>query len=149
MMMEMQIGHKVIQPPPSWVLIVRPVLVLGCFVVGLIAFNKIVIEGSVMDGRTVPAWSKDNIDLYSARKAIHSADFAEAESILLQLIKKQSNFGEAHNMLGRLYLQQDRPDDAMRHYRIARDYLPGEDEPANAIEKIEAKMSQQPPERDK
>ena len=144
MMMEKQTESKIIQPPASCVLIVRPFLVLGCFVVGLIALNRIVIEGSIMDGKTMPAWSKDNIDLYNARKAIRSADFAEAESILRQLIKKQSNFGEAHSMLGRLYLQQDRLDDAERHYRIALDYLPGEDEPTAAIEKIKEKRSQQP-----
>jgi tetratricopeptide (TPR) repeat protein len=144
MMMEKQIKHKVIQPPPSWVLILRPFLVLGCFVVGLIAFNKIVIEGSILDGKTMPAWSKDNIDLSNVRKAIRSADFAEAESILLKLIKKQPHFGEAHCMLGRLYLQQDRLDDAMRHYRIAHEYLPGEYELATEKNNIGDKLTQQP-----
>jgi tetratricopeptide (TPR) repeat protein len=141
--MERQTEHKIIQPPPSWVLIVRPFLMLCCFVAGFVAFQKIVIDGSVFDGKTTPAWSNDNIDLYKAREAMRSADFAEAESILLQLIKKQPNFGEAHSMLGHLYLQQDRLDDAERHYHIALDYLPGEDEPAAAIKKIEEMRSQQ------
>jgi len=142
--MDKQTDPKVIQPQPSWVLIIRPFIVLGCFVAGLIAFNQIVIEGSIMDGKTLPAWSKDNIDLNNARNAIHSADFAKAESILQQLINKQPKFGEAHRMLGRIYLQQDRLDDAMRHYRIAREYLPGEHEAITAIEIIEEKrMGQQ------
>jgi len=145
MIMEKQSERKVILPPPSWVLILRPFLSLCCFFIGLVLFNKIVIDGSILDGETVPAWSRGGVDMFNARKAIRSADFAEAESILLQLITKQPNFGEAHSMLGRLYLQQDRWDDALRHYRIANEYLPGEAEPAAAISKIEEKTSQQSP----
>jgi len=143
-LMSKEIEHKIIQPPRSWVLIVRPFLVLGCFLVGFIMFDRIIIQGSLLDGETTPKWSDDGIDLNSARKAICSADFAEAELILLRLVTKQPHFGEAHRMLGRLYLQQDRFDDALRHYRVARYYLPGDGEPAIAIEQITKKTTSQP-----
>ena len=131
------------QPAPIWLQILRPILVLGCVIVGFVAFDRIITRGTIFDGETTPRWSDDGIDIYSAREAARSAEFPRAESILKELIHKEPRFGEAHRMLGHIYLQQDRLDVALQHYQIARQYLPGEDEPAAAIELITDRMSQQ------
>jgi hypothetical protein len=121
-------------PGPVWLQIIRPVLILACCVLGFVAFERIVIRGTVFDGKTTPKWSDDGIDLSSARDAMRRADFDQASRILKQLVLKQPNHGEAHQMLGRICLQTGDRQRALEHYTIALHYLPGDRESERAVE---------------
>jgi tetratricopeptide (TPR) repeat protein len=125
-------------PPPAWLQILRPVLILACFVLGFVAFERIVIRGTVFDGKTTPRWSEDGIDITSARDAVRRADFDGASRILKQLILKQPNYGEAHQMLARVYLQTGDRQRALEHYKIALSNLPGDRESERAVEMLRA-----------
>jgi tetratricopeptide (TPR) repeat protein len=121
-------------PTPTWVQLLRPVLVLICFIIGFVAFHRVVIRGTVFDGMTPPAWSKDGIDISTARDAARRADFEEATRILKQLIMKQPNHAEAHQMLGRIYLQTGDRTRALEHYQVALSCWPGDRESERAVE---------------
>lgn len=123
-------------PPPAWLLLLRPVLILGCFIVGFVALRMIVIRGTFMDTETTARWSEDRIDLYEARNALQRADFDGATKILNRLIERQPHYAEAHRMLGRIYLQRDDRQKALKHYEIAKRYWPGDEESRQAVEAL-------------
>jgi len=124
----------------SWPrILLRPLWILACFVLGFMALDRIVIRGSVFDPSTPSRWSDDGIDIISAREAMRRADFAQAGVILKELIAREPNHGEAHQLLGRLYLQKGQPDLALQHYKTARTYLPGDKESERAVEMLTAR----------
>jgi len=123
---------------PIWLLIVRPIIILACFVVGCVALRMIVVRGTFMDNETTPKWSEDGIDITTARDAMRRGDFGQASHILKQLLLKQPNHGEAHQMLGRMYLQTGDRSRSLEHYRIALQYLPGNREAEHAVEMLSA-----------
>ena len=123
-------------PPPTWLLILRPVLILVCFIVGFVALRMIVIRGTFMDTETTAKWSEDRIDLYEARNALQRADFDGATKILNRLIERQPHYAEAHRMLARIYLQREDRQKALKHYEIAQQYWPGDEESRHAVEAL-------------
>lgn len=127
----------------TWLQTLRPVLILVCFIIGFVAFRQLVIRGTIFDGKTPPAWSKDGIDISTARDAVRRAEFEEAKRILMQLIMKQPNHAEAHQMLGRIYLQTGDRARALKHYRVALSYWPGDRESERAVEILQAGSSGQ------
>jgi tetratricopeptide (TPR) repeat protein len=130
---------------PVWLQILRPVLILVCCVLGFVAFDRIVIRGTVFDGKTTPKWSGDGLDLSTARDAMRRADFEEASRILKQLLLKEPNHGEAHQLLGRIYLQTGDRQRALEHYEMGSRYLPGDRESERALEILRALGQQDGP----
>lgn len=130
-------------PIPNWLLLLRPIMILVCFIIGFVAFQRIVIRGTVFDGKTPPAWSKDGIDITTARDAVRRADFPDAQRILKQLIMKQPKHGEAHQMLGRIYLQTGDRKRALEHYEVALSVWPGDRESERAVEMLRAESTGQ------
>ena len=131
-------------PPPTWVLILRPFLILGCTVMGFIAFRHFVVTDTLFDSNSEPKWSRERIDTYSARKLMSAGKYAEAVAILNTILADTPNHGCAHKYLGRIYLQRHEFDNARKHYLKAQTYCPGDEEPGIALTTIEHLNSQQP-----
>jgi DNA-binding SARP family transcriptional activator len=118
-------------------------LILGCFIVGCVALRFIVIRGTFMDTDTTVKWSEDRIDLYEARNAMQKADFDGATRILNRLVERQPHYAEAHRMLGRIYLQRGDRQKAFKHYEIAEQYWPGDEESKHAVAALRTELTGQ------
>lgn len=123
---------------PTWLLLVRPVLILVCFILGCVALRVFVIRGSMLDTGASVKMSEDRVDLFEARNAVQRADFDGAIQILNHLLVKQPNYAEAHRMLGRIYLQMGDREKALKHYQASLRYWPGDEESQHAVEALSA-----------
>lgn len=120
----------------------RLVFILVLYTIGFLAFRCIVVDGTLFDKDAEPSWMAPKDDLSDARRAVQIADFNEAERILNILVRKEPNYGAAHELLGYIYLQRDRYEKATKHYRIALLYHPDEGGIAKAIELVQRRSSE-------
>lgn len=134
---ELNTSSQPVRQPSRW----RPLIILGCWVVGFVAFRFIIIEGTIFDQNFKPAWMQPSDDLFDVRKALDKADFNEAERILGKLLERQPRYGAAHERLGYVLLQKDQLEEALQHYRLAADYQPDKGEIASAIAIIKRRLS--------
>jgi len=122
-------------------LFLRAFMYLLFWIVGFVAFRYIVIDGTLFDEGTEPAWMAPKDDMHDVQRAIDIADFEEAKRILLLLIAKQPNFGAAHERLGYVHLQEDHFSLALEHYRIASAYHPDDGTISRAIDLAERRIT--------
>lgn len=86
-----------------------------CFLIGLIAFSMLLsnVESDKED---------KEMDVRSARKQIGAGEFEEAKKTLKLILNKQPNYSTVHELLGYIYLQEDKLEQALSHYQKAQTY---------------------------
>lgn len=140
MTLEQDIAQLYDEPRPSSVhLYARPIVILLCCIAAFYAFRVFVIDGIVS--------ARDGIDIYTAENRMEEGNFSQAEEILNQILDKQPNFAPANRLLGFLYLQQDKLDQALIFYKKALPYSPDSKTIENAIELINKRLKNNNPEQ--
>ncbi|MHC4272024.1 MAG: tetratricopeptide repeat protein [Planctomycetota bacterium] len=86
----------------------------ACKFIGLIAF--FVIIGANVKSDNDNNQKSDKVDIYSARRQIREGDFEEAKEILTYILTKEPNYSTANEMIGFIYLQEDKLENALDFY---------------------------------
>ena len=140
MTLEQDIAQLYDEPKPSSIhLYARPIVILLCCIAGFYALRILIIDRMIS--------AREGIDIYTADNRMEEGNFDQAEEILIQILEKQPNFGPANQMLGFLYLQQDKLDQALTFYKKALPYSPDSEKIENAIKLINERLKNNNPEQ--
>jgi len=82
------------------------------------------------------------VELARGLLAFEDGRHDESEAALRRALETESSLGYAHTLLGRIYLQQDRLDEAVRELAMAAGMIGAEDQLPALMAKIEARRAE-------
>ena len=94
----------------------NPTISVICCLIGVIAFTMLLnvdVDSEEQD---------EDMDIRSAMIQIGSGEFMEAKKALSFILHKQPNYSTARELLGYIYLQEDKLEEALVQYQKALPY---------------------------